>query len=264
MLRSYRHFIFALVGCLSLAAQQPEPTASEKQAATNQRIADALTDIARTYDNQAKGAEGAPESRPCNPGDDQRDSDLCAQWKAADAADNAALFGGISIIGIAIAIGLTLQSNGIARDTARRQLRAYINVKDGEMKRRPGGFLLFVELVNAGQTPAYNARIRVGSFAGEYPLKKSRPLLEMTESGGTPVAPTAVVTASSFVPTENVAATWARIQSGDTALYIHGIVSYTDAFGDDRETCFCHAYGGPHGMNNEGLLHAVGDGNTAT
>jgi len=111
---------------------------------------------------------------PCERGQDQRNSDLCAQWKAADSANDAAYYAKLQIwaaafgmLGLLVTIYLTLkavrtaqQSVAVAQDTARRQLRAYIiasafrveNLKVGAVPR------VTFRIRNAGQTPAYEVR----------------------------------------------------------------------------------------------------------
>jgi hypothetical protein len=43
-----------------------------------------------------------------------------------------------------------------AEDTARRQLRAYIVIHGKNVRQRPGRFISDIEIVNTGQTPAYD------------------------------------------------------------------------------------------------------------
>jgi hypothetical protein len=173
MSRSNWRVIIAAFGWLTLAAAQPNPTAQNEKSGSGPSISESLAQIARTNNEQAKRAESAPESKPCEAGNDQRESDLCAQWKAADAADRAALFGGLSIIGIVIAILLTLQSNSIARDTAKRQLRAYVSIHGYHASMISRGTFEFT-VKNAGTTPAYKVTVtykfhledKVGNFCG--------------------------------------------------------------------------------------------------
>jgi hypothetical protein len=129
MPRCYRCVTLAAFGWLILAASpQPTPAAKAQESSTDRRVGDALTNIAATYNQQAKRSERAPQRPLCGPGKYESNDDLCAQWKAADSAQFAAWLTGISLVTVAIALGLTIQSNLIARDTARRQLRAYVGL----------------------------------------------------------------------------------------------------------------------------------------
>jgi hypothetical protein len=62
------------------AAQQPTDAAKNKIKAAPQQVAGALK----------QPQHASQHNEPCRHGDDNRSSDLCAQWKAADAAQSAA------------------------------------------------------------------------------------------------------------------------------------------------------------------------------
>jgi len=87
MLRSYRLIILAIGLILSAAGppansngQRPPEGSSSKGERSLEEIASSLREANKPSDL----------TRPCRAGDDNRDSDLCAQWKAADAARSAA------------------------------------------------------------------------------------------------------------------------------------------------------------------------------
>lgn len=170
MLRSYRHIIFALVGWVSLAAQQPNLKTEREQASAQNAIPQRLGDIATPQHQESERAHRTkPESDYCGPGQYQSKTDLCAQWKAADAAAASARWtyvgnwiGGVSGVLVLIALGLAFHSNWIARDTAKRQLRAYISIESADLQQvcsegiRPQ---INVIIRNTGQTPAQDFRI---------------------------------------------------------------------------------------------------------
>ena len=103
MLRGYRGILAAITGLILLGASPSH----ERQGGQNQQS------------SSASGSTGSPSAlhktnpadastQPCDKGQDNRSSDLCAQWKAADAAQSGAyaswLFGYVgSVVG-----GLTL------------------------------------------------------------------------------------------------------------------------------------------------------------
>ena len=62
-----------------------------------------------------------------------------------------------------------------AKDTSKRQLRAYVIAGAGDIQEIDNGFLLAATLKNTGQTPASNVRVGGESFPAEYPLATDRP-----------------------------------------------------------------------------------------
>jgi hypothetical protein len=83
MRRGYRYIILAAFGWLTLAASPPRNGTQGEQAKPQSTIAETLRELNSTLQNANKPDEGA---KPCAKGEDNRNSDLCAQWKAADAA----------------------------------------------------------------------------------------------------------------------------------------------------------------------------------
>ncbi len=149
--------IFAAVGWLTLSAQQPKSAAQSQQdqsaAALNTsttRIVDAINNIVPEDD---KG---------CEDREDKRSSDLCAQWKAADAAHDAAnytwLAVGLSFLGT-VFVALTFWDQ---RQVSRAQLRAYVSIQAGKLEQwsqEDGSRIVEFNFTmkNAGTTPAYKA-----------------------------------------------------------------------------------------------------------
>lgn len=82
MLRSDRGIILAAFGWLALTAASPEQKANDHNQA-DAASAKALQNIASAIQQANERSE--PDAG-CQPGQDARNSDLCAQWKAADAA----------------------------------------------------------------------------------------------------------------------------------------------------------------------------------
>jgi hypothetical protein len=184
MSRGYRSIIVAAFGWLILCAQHPNPTAKAEQAQADSRVGDALVNIATTYNQEAKRAQRLPDAPPCGPAQYQSNDDLCAQWKAADAAEKAAWwaafagwFGGLSFLGVLAAIALAFHSNWIARDTAKRQLRAYLGIERVFAEMTDDGMRITVKLKNFGETPASQANLQMrtrGKYISqslmEYPI----------------------------------------------------------------------------------------------
>lgn len=128
--------------------------------------------------------------QPCSKGEDNRNSDLCAQWKAADAAKEAADWAGKSYwLGFAGTIlgGFTLLSAGMAAYYAKRaaeetkrgadasdaavaetrrigeaQTRAYLSVRSALFfVNQFGQSIVEIELANSGQSPALDITIEL-------------------------------------------------------------------------------------------------------
>jgi hypothetical protein len=180
MLRGYRHFIFALVGLLVLAAanpprksaSDPQPSAAAKQDPALNRIATAIEHASEPSEHDTK----------CDKGDDRRSSDLCAQWYAADAARsaaNAAWY--VGVVGGLIAV-LTLgaawkaatwakkaaeeteRTANYAADTTAADLRPYLFVEKLVMQRDGASFKVEIILRNFGKLPARSIFIQTHCY----------------------------------------------------------------------------------------------------
>jgi hypothetical protein len=106
MLGRYRHIFFALVGWLALAnTQGPSGNTQQPKAETNQTQPTPAPSPPPVQ--PVEQVESPKLYRPCDQGQDYRNSDLCAQWKAADAARDAAdwTYWGV-LLGIVGTIGL--------------------------------------------------------------------------------------------------------------------------------------------------------------
>lgn len=96
MTRDYRRIVILAVGWLVLtAAQQPQNGENAKRARVEQSVTDSLSDIARSQREANKPRE---QERPCRIGEDNHASDLCAQWKAANAASDAAYWSKMAVL----------------------------------------------------------------------------------------------------------------------------------------------------------------------
>jgi hypothetical protein len=158
MPRSDWGIVVALVGCLILASlglwnHQP-PTNQPVQYQQGDASENASNSVSLTI------GEGAKEDGGCQKGIDNRKSDLCAQWKAADAATSAAEYALSTLIISAIGTVLLIWTLRETRQTGRRELRAYITVDPGGVNEAVDGInRLPYNLTNCGQTPAHNLSI---------------------------------------------------------------------------------------------------------
>lgn len=87
MLRGYRCIVLAAVGWLILVASTPSAKTSPEKDTADQDIAAAgkPTDLAVN-----RSIQPDEHDKPCAKGEQNRNSDLCAQWEAADAAVDSA------------------------------------------------------------------------------------------------------------------------------------------------------------------------------
>jgi hypothetical protein len=131
------------------------------------------------------------------------------------------------------------------RKTARYSEAAYIAIKDAnliqlEQGKRAQARLVFV---NAGNTPAYNAKFYTHIELREAPLPDNVPNLIVI--GGQPASQN-IVAANGGERIQTVETTAdlmadaiKRIQLGDSRFYVWGIATYEDIFGRKRWTRFC-------------------------
>src|SRR5665213_444086 len=164
----------------------------------------------------------------------------------------------------------TENSVDLSRDTAKRQLRAYVTVNGVIRTKDPGdlggseGFAVLVDVKNNGQTPASDslqwARIEIR----EFPLVTPLPLhcLENPTKG---VLPPGAGAKNVMFPTFGRDLTTIEenaILANHTAIYVYGEIEYLDVFGDRHLTQFrfrCNGQGYPLGM-----FKPDGEGNEAT
>ena len=171
MLRSYWCIILAIAGLTLLgAAEAPQPPANAEQQQTADAKGKPPPIVAPVATKATKIIKAPKKQEPCGNSRYGSNDDLCAQWKAADAARDSANWAwwqlGLSALGV-LGLGATLWFNfraldlaegasqetkdalaiaernadavtshvRVAEDTAKRQLRAYLHVKRGKNQR---------------------------------------------------------------------------------------------------------------------------------
>ena len=270
MPRGYRGIVVA-VGLVS-AAHHPDISAQAQKADPQERSARALEGIAPRYDEQTKRSESSPDARPCEPGDDQRDSDLCAQWKAADAAADAAWWAawgtwisGISGLLVLGALFLAFQSNRIARDTAKRQLRAYVGIErvDAGVLSLGKTFEVKIKYGNQGQTPAIS--VAVVGFINAVDLPVDEASLDAIQAQDAEyllpsnkiVGPGVKITKTITSEVEVCPYLVEQLETEASVLLCMGTISYEDVFGSRHSTNFRLKYG------NDRVFHICARGSDA-
>jgi hypothetical protein len=277
MPRGYRFFVFALGLTLS-CANHANAEGGKQQTQSEQSIAASLSDIAAANNQQAERSKRSDQDEaPCGQGQYGSNADLCAQWKAADAASDSAWWAWavgitaiISTFAVLVAIGLTYQANGIARDTAKRQLRAYVGVAGitfeiASDKRNynpidlstPG--LVYPDFIkinvkNFGQTPATGVCCRIQLLST--PLLASPPPEFPDEMRFAPTG--ANIETRHYLHMGEVEpikfglsdANWVwKASRKEVSLFIAGRIFYTDTFGEPHCTKFAYTWEPwhPHG-----------------
>jgi hypothetical protein len=154
----------------------------------------------------------------------------------------------------------------IARDTAERQLRAYMSPMGSaffefDPNHPEKEFFALIVFKNSGQTPAYDFTAKGGATVAEFPLKEKLSLRDQ------PSGPGAIGPGNEYrlrVGIEGVPKDyWMAVQAGQAAIYVNGIYSYRDAFKIERTGEFRLYYGGKHGLTKDYNLTFDLEGNRA-
>ena len=231
----------ALVG----ASQAPEGEQQSDDGGAKDELASGLEAIGSAISNFEIPIEQDPG---CRPGTENRDSDLCAQWKAADASSAAANYAFWAVILSSIGTVFLIYTFWDQRKTSRAELRAYIGVRPTKLHTiagADGGFEAQIEIFNAGSTPAYDlvygGNIIVGTADWlEAELSRTDKRTEIGRPHPFTLQPgenTKASCASSIVISRQIAEGLAQRE-----LYavLFGFVRYRDAFGKTRTTRFSY------------------------
>ena len=232
-------------------ARQPSNTTDGKQYPSEQsplpvRMIESPSDAAHSKAREARS--------------DQHDKEnLSAQARAADAAEEQAQMGRLAAILSFLSVLLlvwtvresrrsaeaAIRSAAIAEDTAKRQLRAYVNVfkacavwsKDAHDAFRPVSIVVYTK--NSGQTPANKVTSWAASKSSESPPEYFPRLqdesLESVGLQGPGQINHFTLERPLVLGVESEISRWS---SGKESLYVWGEINYTDAFGADRTTKF--------------------------
>jgi len=149
--------------------------------------------------------------------------------------------------------------------TAKRQLRAYIHVSEARCSDFgfPNGVYM-VNFTNTGQTPAYDVSSYIAISFTAFPLSEK---LEMAGHGTKGLATIgrdgeghARMEAARGLTGEEYGA----VRDGKRAVFVFGVISYRDIFGDKWTTNFRYYVGGDQGIRSDGFLASHSEGNDAT
>lgn len=112
--------------------------------------------------NPIKLTTPPPVASACGSGEYKSNDDLCAQWKAADAANDAARYAFWALIISGIGTGLLVWTLWETREISRREQRAYLRVEPtGEGIVQPNKKISIpFHIINYGATPAINCCVQ--------------------------------------------------------------------------------------------------------
>jgi hypothetical protein len=140
---------------------------------------------------------------------------------------------------------------GVMRETAKRELRAYITVLIGggwfQDRQNNTKFQGTPTIHNAGRTPAYKVsyNIRGAILPTNIPQSFEFPSLPKERLGESIIGPGQSVviavggTVDDFIPDQDVE--YVKRGVGTRTFYVWGIVNYEDIWGDWHETEFCQS-----------------------
>lgn len=208
-----------------------------------------------------EGRSGNQLNADCRPGEDNRQSDLCAQWKAADSAASAAIWTKYGVlVGLATMLAATVAAayarlaanhtrdgakaawaaEKVTRESAERQLRAYLTmerfgsngVKVGEK------ILVFIEARNSGGTPAFGVVHRVAiDMVADPHAHEYGPITDIGNGSVTVVGANAPYLFSIDTKRELTLEHIRMLREG-WAIVVWGYVQYIDTFSVPRRTEF--------------------------
>lgn len=216
--------------------------------------------------NQAESAPSQPDGyyRPCSREEENRDSDLCAQWRANDWARRSYIIGWLGVAGLIVTLLFNLEAWSRARKaegdtetalghaetsakaatelaetaekTARAELRAYLDFNGVRIERWPkrdkegsGNVAVRASICikNYGRTPAENLEITTINYV----QADGRPKLPFTVEDKIDfsfIAPSDH--ANHFAHWQMPELYWKAVEQQKLMLIVSLIVTYTDVF----------------------------------
>jgi hypothetical protein len=152
-----------------------------------------------------------------------------------------------------------------AEATAKRQLRAYIHVSEA----RCGDFgfptaIYMINYTNTGQTPAYDVYSSIVIKLTAFPLSEPLEMVGDGTKGITTIGRDGEGHARIEAPRALTGEEYAAIRDGKAAIFVFGVISYRDVFGDNWTTQYRYYVGGDQGIRTDGFLASHSEGNNAT
>lgn len=197
-------------------------------------------------------AEPKPYQPNCEKPQSREDSDLCAQWAGVTQvtetnrlASLGLLMGISTLIATIFGSALLVWTLYETRQTARRELRAYVSVElvGFEFNVTEQKATATIRLTNGGQTPAYlcchNGNIYAAlDDVAEHDIMR-RPKVNIGRAQPFTLHMNEPQMGTIYAHDKISIPDLKEIVEGEKWLYAYGTVFYRDTFGIDRETRFC-------------------------
>jgi hypothetical protein len=238
MVSVYRGIVLAIAGLILIGASEPPKTGKQSQdVQTAAKIEKAGNSIASAIIQAGKPIE---KDGGCEDRNDNRNSDLCAQWKAADAASDAAQYSLLALLISTVGTGLLVWTLWETRQTSRRELRAYVKlvVHDQSIDLTAGKPIkINLTVLNYGHTPALNASFQNACGVAEQTWKWEG---DQTATRNKDIAitlhrdaPAICIIQSAFDLTSEMID---DIKNGGCNIFARGTYFYDDVFGSSHFT----------------------------
>jgi hypothetical protein len=244
--------VATLSDSLGQSSKQTSPSAAQSN---SQAQAKGNTDQQKAPSDQ-RGTESAPlvvkivgtEPQAQRAADTDRNGnkDNSADWSMVGASVAIAIIAVLQLFAFVAQAWWLRQTVAIMKDTAQRQLRAYVSDVEGEAAFSGDGTFINVDIVfrNSGQTPAYDVEIRCDPpVLGR---TDARPFDQASRFAPvqTIIAPDSKFVIRRILSIDNDANAIQQIQNSERAIFIWGSVNYRDAFAKRRHFVFrCIALG---------------------
>lgn len=267
MLRGYRLLFVAFAGLILAGAQQPSEHAKADNSAQQEQASP----------KQAASPTPPPEPPyrpypkynpdPCYRADNHDAADLCAQWRAAIAAEKAAHEArratnwGIAAAGLSFAtlVGLivtilqtqgalgearkanliTQRTNALAEKSDKRRDRAYIAVQPGGIIMNADGKTAKAHIIvkNWGKIHAKSVDVYMRSCISGFKETENFPVENRSDRVNRVIQPTDEMRQGAKENLDPIV-----IKNQGNYIFVWGVVYYEDGFGEKRFTKFCHRY----------------------
>jgi hypothetical protein len=152
-----------------------------------------------------------------------------------------------------------------ADKTAKRQLRAYLHVSEARFT--DIGFpsaIFLVNYTNTGQTPAYDVYSSIALHFGKFRLSEELKAVGSGTKGMITLGRDGEGHARIVAPRGLSGEEYAAVRDGKSAVFVYGVITYRDIFGDRWTTEFRYYVGGDQGIRSDGFLASYSEGNKAT
>lgn len=217
------------------------------------------------FDAEQRGSEASPLFIKMLPNEQASDKGLSNRSSPWGLSDKIAVIATVAAFLQFVALAVTIL---VMISSSRRQLRAYVGGDVGsignvanpipvagqdikptgaEITNPTCGPVAYVQIKNAGQTPAYEVLHWGNMCTREHPLTSALPPSQFTLRFASVLGPGIIATKYLFLATPLTAQEISDLRAGKAAIYVYGEIRYKDAFGKERFTKYR-------------LMHHVGQG----